>query len=253
MAQKMFSKAIPAALMLLAAAGSAQAAINGVFYKDRLFNDYPDSNLTVVRNFPTQIKYTETNFGSGGFANRHSAYFSEDGGTSPKDFNYGDAFDVCTTLDLDATPAGGREGGFHIDQFGLGIFGVLPNGEIANFGSVLPFYSAGIVWTPGAPVSLRMTYRPGNGDGVNPSTIPSTIEYQYDVGAGFVSSGQIAFSNLEGGIVSSFDFFLGLGVQNQGAPGGTSIADFTNIKIPAPAGMAVLGLAGMFASRRRRA
>lgn len=241
------------AFAALASAGAASGAINGVFYHDRLFNDYPNSDLTVVRNYPTQIKYTETNFGAGGFANRHSAYFSEDGGTTPKDFNYADAFDLCITLDLDATPAGGREAGFHTDLFGLGFFGVLPNGEIAAFGSILPFKTFGSVWTPGQPVQLRMTHVPGDGDGVGSFTVPSTLEYQYNLGSGWVTSGAIPFTTGEGGIPQNFDFFVGLGVQNQGAPGGTSVADFTNIKVPTPASAALLGVAGLIAGRRRRA
>jgi len=238
--------------LLMTAVASARPIPNGVQIVPRIFNDYPNSNLTILNNYPSQVTFMETDFGSGGFANRHSAYFSADGGASAIDWNYGDAFDFSLTLDLDATPPTGREAGFHTDLFGFGIFGVLPNGHIAAFGSILPFVDFGQVWTPGSPVRLQMIHTPGNGDGVTPGTIPSTMEYRYDTGSGVVSSGPLAFTTGEGGIPSNFNFLVGFGVQNQGAPGGRSVADFTNIVVPAPSVSALLGLGGLVMLRRRR-
>ncbi|MBC7771085.1 MAG: hypothetical protein H7210_01190 [Pyrinomonadaceae bacterium] len=241
-----------AAGLMLTAVASARPVPNGVVAVDRLFNDYPNSTLTVTNNYPAQVQWNETNFGNGGFANRHARYFSADGGASAIDWNYADAFDLALTVDLDATPVGGREAGFHTDLFGLGIFGVLPNGEIAAFGSILPFHSFGNVWAPGTPVRLQMIHTPGNGDGVTAGTIPSTIEYRYDLGAGAISSGAIPFTTTEGGIPSNFNFLVGFGVQNAGAAGGTSNANFTNIVVPAPGAAALLGLGGLAMIRRRR-
>lgn len=229
--------------------------INSVRVVERVFNDFPSSTLVTTNNYPSMVQFHESNFGSGNFANRHSAYFSADGGATARDFNYGDAFDISMTVDLDATPPTGREAGFHTDLFGFGFFGVLPNGEIAAFGSVLPFHTFGNVWTPGQEVTLRMIHRPGDGDGVNPPpTTMSTIEYIYDLGSGPVSSGPIAMTGTEGGIPSNFNFYIGMGVQNQGGPGGESVATFTNITVavPAPGAAALLGLAGLAATRRRR-
>lgn len=244
-------------LMLGAVAFTAStsiAQINGVQIRERVFNDFPDSTLIVTNNFPSEVTFDESNFGSGGFANRHSAYFSDDGGASALDFNYPDAFDFSFTLDLDANPPDGREAGFHADLFGLGFFGVLPNGEIAAFGSILPFYSFGAgVWNPGDPIDLRMIHTPGDGDGTSGNfTIPSTMEYMYNLGSGWVSSGQVDFTTTEGGIPTNFDFLVGFGVQNQGAPGGNSVAKFTNIVVPAPASAALLALGGLLGNRRRR-
>lgn len=241
-----------AAGLTLTAVASARPVPNGVVAVDRLFNDYPNSTLSVINNYPNQVQFTESDFGSGGFANRHSRYFSADGGATAIDWNYGDAFDLAFTLDLDATPTNGREAGFHTDLFGFGIFGLLPNGEIAAFGSILPFHSFGAVWTPGSPVRLEMIHTPGNGDGVTPGTIPSTMEYRYDNGGGVVSSGPIPFTTTEGGIPSAFNFLVGFGVQNAGAPGGTSNANFTNVLVPAPSAAALLGLGGLALIRRRR-
>lgn len=242
-----------AALVL---AGSAQAQFDGLNVRERIFNDYPDSTLNVTNAYPALFSIEEGDFGSGGFANRHMAFLSQDAGATAYDFNYEDGFDFCVTMNLDANPVDGREAGIMTDLFGFGFFGALPNGEIAAFGSFLPFHSFGNVYTNGTDVDLRMIYRPGAGEGMMPA---STIEYIIDTGSGPISSGLIDFTNTEGGIPSGMpqDQFLaliGVGIQNQGAPGGSSNVTFTNFKvIPAPA-TAVLGIAGAgLLARRRRA
>jgi len=239
----------------LAATVSARPDVvpNNIVVVPRLFNDYPSSELTITNNYPSDVTINERNFGSGGFANRHTAWWSTDNGATPHGFGYADAFDLSFTVDLDASPAQGREAGFHSDLFGLGIFGVLPNGEIASFGSILPFQSFGNVWTPGTATTLRMIHRPGDGDGTTPGSIPSTIEYFYDTGSGPVSSGLKPFTNTEQGIPAGFSLLLGFGVQNAGGVGGESNAVFTNFAVPGPGAGLGLGLFGLLAVRRRRA
>ena len=235
--------------MAVAVAGSALAQpIDSLQVNERIFNDYPDSNLTVTNDFPNSFVFDERDFGTGGFANRHMAFFSQDGGNTAADFDYGDGFDFAVTLNFDATPADGREAGFATDLFGFGFFGVLGNGEIAAFGSFLPFHTFGTVYTNGTDVDLRMIYRPGAGENQLPS---STMEYIIDLGAGPVSSGEIDFDNNEGGIPTNFLAKIGVSVQNQGAAGGSSTATFTNFVVPAP-GAGLLALAGVFAGTRRR-
>lgn len=242
----------------LALAGATQAQLfDGLQVRERVFNDYPDSTLNITNAYPASFSIEESNFGSGGFANRHMAFLSNDGGATAFDFNYGNGFDFCVTMNLDADPVDGREAGIMTDLFGFGFFGALPNGEIAAFGSFLPFHSFGVgVYTNGTDVDLRMIYRPGAGEGQTPA---STMEYIIDTGSGPISSGQIEFTNTEGGIPSGMpqDQFLaliGVGVQSAGGPGGSSNVTFTDFKvIPAP-GTGVLALAGLgIAARRRRA
>ncbi len=137
----------------------------------RIFNDYPNSTLNITNNYDTSVVIDETNFGAGGVRQpSHSAYFSTDGGATGHDFNYADSFDLSFTMLNSSDPAAGREAGFQTDLFGFGFFGSLPhNGEIAAFGSILPFHSFGAgLWTPGTSINLRMIHRPGDGDGVNP-------------------------------------------------------------------------------------
>lgn len=257
--------AVVAAFAAPAFAGSVSNT-NGLNVRTRIFNDFPSSTLSVTNNYPSSLRITENPFGAAdpdgnGFANRHSAYFSNDGGTTANDIDYVDGFDAEVTLDLTADFPAGKEAGFHTDLFGFGFFGVLPNGEIAAFGSILPFKTFGNVWTPGQQVTLRMILTPGDGNGLpgNTWTIPSTIEYIYDLGSGPVSSGAIPFTNGEGGVPSAFPFFVGVGVQNgQAGLGGGSDALFSNFKVsgvspvPAPGAAAMLGLAGLAGLRRRR-
>jgi len=240
---------------IVACAGSALAgstgSINGLLVEERVFNDFAGSTLSVNNNFPSGLTISESNFGSGNFANRHMAYLSEDGGATARTYDYEDGFDFCVTMNLNASPVDGREAGIATDLFGFGFFGALPNGEIAAFGSFLPFFSFGNVYTNGTDVDLRMIYRPGAGEGMMPV---GTMEYIINTGSGDISSGLVDITNLEGGIPSGFGARLGVGIQSQGNPGGSVDVSFTNFKyaaIPAPAtGMIAMG--GLLASARRR-
>ena len=237
--------------MLAATAATAQP-YNGLQVNARVFNDFPGSTLNINNAYPASLTIEETDFGAGNFANRHMAWASEDGGSSAAPFDYEDGFDFAVTMNLDANPTGGREAGIMTDLFGFGFFGALGNGEIAAFGSFLPFHTFGTVYTNGTDVDLRMIYRPGAGQGMMPA---STIEYIIDTGSGPVSSGEIFFTNTEGGIPSGFGAKIGVGIQSQGNPGGYSNVAFTdfNFVVPAP-GTGALAFGGMLlAARRRRA
>lgn len=251
-----------------AATASAGVAtgINGVVDGRRTFNDFPSSNLNIVNNFDTSVSIAEGPFGVGGFANRHIFWYSGDAGTTRMDFDYADAFDLSFTVDLNGSNLEGREAGFQADLFGFGYFGCLPNGEIAAFGSILPFHSFGLVGNPDAVTQLRMIHTPGTGDGVNPigGGTPSTIEYLFNQGSGWVSSGPLAFTTGEGGIPSNFAFNLGFGIQARGTQGPFGSQDevpaaaydvtFSNFSqnIPAPGAAGVFGLMALAGLRRRR-
>lgn len=243
------------------AAASGVGDIAGLIDNPRIFNDFPDSSLTFGSNYNaagSTVDLREENFGTGGFANRHAAWFS-DGGSNKVDFNYGDAFDMQMTMRInEASGVGNVEAGFQADLFGFGLFGVLTSsGEIAAFGSILPFHSFGTgLYTVGDEIMLRMIHTPGDGDGSGGA--PSTMEYLYNnmtTGSGWVSSGQVAFGTSQGGIPSAFDFFAGAGAQintpDAGALVDISFRDLTAV-VPAPATFGLLSLAGLAAARRRR-
>ena len=250
-------------LLVCAAAGAAHASVTdiGSFIDNpRLFNDRPDSNLTYMSNFhPSMgsISLVENNYGTGGFANRHSSWFGDDAGASKVDFDFGDGWDMKMNMQInDASSVDNVEAGFQFDLFGFGLFGALTSsGEIAAFGSVLPFFSFGAgVYNVGDEVQLRMIHRPGDAEF---GSTPSTMEYMYNnltTGSGWVSSGEVAFTTLEGGIPSSFDMFIGAGAQiNNPDPSlGSVDIQFSQIMIPSPGSFAVLGMGGLLAARRRR-
>jgi hypothetical protein len=256
-----------AVISVLAVAGSAfagtSASINSMQSAGRIFNDRPDSTLVIANNYPSSVQITETNFGPGGFANRHAAWLSNDGGASAFDFNYEDGWQFSTTVTHLASSNVTVEAGIHSDLFGLGFFGQLPNGEIVSFGSVLPFFSFG-VQPFSQSISLRITHFPGTGDGVNPlpsGGSTSKIYYEYNLGGGWVSSPAISWNTGEGGLPSGnpesqFILKLGVGAQHNAAAEDGAVADtlFSNITfVPTPGAAALLGLAGLAGLRRRRA
>ncbi|MDX2114482.1 MAG: hypothetical protein SFZ24_02515 [Planctomycetota bacterium] len=255
----MKSVALLSLALTTAASAGTIGAIDSVKLNERIFNDRFDSTLNFVSNYPSDVRLTETGFGPGGFANRHSAYYSADGGASNLDINYEDAFDFSVTVNHIASQNVAVEAGFHADLFGFGYFGQLPNGEIAAFGSILPFHSFGVV--PYADtIHLRMIHRPGSGNGVDPLPVDgvrSSFEYLYSFdGINYVSSGLKEMGGNEGGIPSNFNFFVGFGAQHNAAAETGAVADtiFNNIRVavPAPAGVALAGLAGLAGLRRRR-
>lgn len=243
------------------AAATGAGDIAGLTNNERIFNDFGSSNLTLTSMFDaagSTVQLTENNYGSGGFANRHASWF-DDGAGNKVDFDYGDAFDMQMTMQInDASDVGNVEAGFQADLFGFGLFGVLTsNGEIAAFGSVLPFHSFGAgLYNVGDEVSLRMIHSPG--DGESSGGAPSTMEYLYNnltTGSGWVSSGLIDFTTTEGGIPSSFDMFTGVGAQiNQPGLNGSVDISFRDLTatVPSPATLGLLSLGGLCATRRRR-
>ena len=242
-------------------ATASVSEINGWEDAPRLFNDRPGSNLTYMSNYDamgSSVSFSEDNYGTGGFANRHASWFS-DGMGNKVDMDYADAFDMQMTMRInDASSVDNVEAGFQFDLFGFGLFGALTaNGEIAAFGSVLPFHSFGTgLYNVGDELMLRMVHTPGAGEfsGTN-----STMEYMYNnvtQGTGWVSSGAIDFTTLEGGIPDAFAAFAGVGAQinNPDAIDGSVSIDYYGIttSVPAPTSLAMLGLAGLGAARRRR-
>jgi len=254
-----------AALTVVGVAGSAFASvsdINGFEDIPRLFNDFGSSTLSFSSSYSPSngsLSVQESNYGAGGFANRHAAFFADAPGGPGTDFDYGDGFTFKTTLQVNqADNVGNVEAGFQVDLFGLGFFGVLTGpGEIAAFGGPLPFHTFGTgVYSVGDEVVLRMSYIPGGGEGDDLN--PSVMVYEYNnltTASGWVSSGPVAFGNLEFGLPSAANpgkFGIGGQINQPDATLGAVDFAFTGTMIPAPASLGLLAGGSLLAARRRR-
>jgi hypothetical protein len=237
-------------------AGSAVAAItdiDAVIVEERKFNDYPDSSLTTTNNFPTEVAFLEQDFGSGGFANRHDAIMSADGGATAYTLSNSEPFDVMMTIVLDAgSTAPRKEAGWRMDTFIAGeqFFQVTSDGEVAAFGGALPFHSFGSdVYTPGTAATLRMIYTPDDDADPNDGDA-ATMEYILNGS----SSGPLNFGNTENGIIDGTDLrVVGQFQPDDNNPGDFAFAQFTDFAfaIPEPASVTLLALLGLAVVRRR--
>jgi len=201
---KRFSYPLSAlALSLVAAMGTASGAfatpaVNDAVLIPRHFNDCVVTDLVTNEAYPGVISFTESNMICGGGANLHLWNFSDDGGISSAVFNNMDAFRFGATLDLTMQQVG-SEAGLRVspwwDQNANGYFNVrLPDGEIACFGGVLPFYSFtgsfGLRYV-GGPIQLEIVYQPACNTEANPGTIEYKVNY---LGVPY-ASGPLAFGN----------------------------------------------------------
>ncbi len=252
-----------AATGILVAASVSNAAvsdINGVFPLLRApFNAYPNSNLVFTDSLAAtgSVSFDENNFGipdagAPNGLNRHNAFFSSNGGTTPHDFLNQEAFSVSFDLNLDAVNDSPRKeagiftssaltgSGFFIVSTNNTAVPVVAGGEIATFSSYFPFTSnviddgsleyGGIPYTPGTNVNLKMVYRPGVGSEATADLVkPASLEFIVND----ITSGVIALGNLENGIDDGtrLGLYLQSDVPFADAATESVSAAFTNISI----------------------
>lgn len=246
----------------LAAAASAQPAIDSVKI-NTVYHDFPASNLVVTNNYPAMVSISDGNLVGAGGANRHNFRFSSDGGATNAQFQNNNTFSFFSDVTLSGTAGVNGEGGIQIspwwDPNGDGVlFMNTSSGEVAAFGGRLPFYSftvaQGVHYTIGTTVRLGMEYAAHS----NTAGDPGQIRYWY----GALNSGWISFD--QGNPAEDPPHGL-YGILNPAyaggymqAPGasvgaGTLTATFGNtVYVPSPSSVALLGLAGVVAGRRRR-
>jgi hypothetical protein len=271
------------ALALFAGAAVAGdiTTVNGVNVQNRVWNDFPTSNLTPNMAFPANVGWDEQ-FPAGtvgNFANKHLAYLSNDGGASAYQHWVGQGFTMSFTARI-AEPTGAgvprKEGMLQIENprpaLGFTDEGHVllgSEGEVAIFGGVMPFFSCrvpgsagvgavgvtGADWyTPGTVATVSFTYyAPGEVDAVLGGY---RLDFT-DAVTGFHSSGVKLWGNAEpdGTVGFNTGTKFAFQAQNQRNPLINDVADtdYGNISIvPAPGVLAALGLAGLAAGRRRR-
>jgi len=164
----------------LAAAAFASPAPNSAVFNPRIFNDYPASVLSTVNLYPGTVSIEDAFNGACCFANLHNWRFSEDG-INKAIFQNGDMFRFAADLTITGTSNG--EAGLQVAPWFSkdvdGRFNVrVPDGEIACFGGVLPFFSFtgayGVRYERGQTIHLEINYIPNS----NSQTDPATIEYK---------------------------------------------------------------------------
>lgn len=264
--------------------------VNAFRTETRIFNDFASSNLDVgniggpFTNCPTnpmgpqpvvavpragglQIRDQYGVGAMGNFANKHVGWLSTDGGAT----RYGHAaiqsFDISFTVSINAPAAAPRkEAGIEVrnPRPALGYVDegqllIASDGEVAVFGGVMPFYSSNVFG--GGPwytvnTTAQVTFRyfaPGVAD-------PILGGYQIlfnDAMTGMHDSGIRLWGAMEPDGTRGFNggTEFGLKAQNQRNPFINEFGDtrYGGVQIvPTPGAMALLGLAGLAATRRRR-
>jgi hypothetical protein len=178
----------------LAAAVFASPAPNSAVIKMRIFNDYPFSVVSTTNAYPATVMIQDDFIGPCCFANLHNWRFSEDG-TNPAIFMNADMFRFAADLTITGTSNG--EAGLQVAPWFSsdvdGRFNVrVPDGEIACFGGVLPFYSFtgayGIRYERGQTIHLEINYIPNSNTDID----PATIEYKLVLNGQSYTSGPLS-------------------------------------------------------------
>jgi hypothetical protein len=237
--------------------------INGFYTNPRVFNDNPGSTLTItpaspINANPATININDQYTGAFSGANRNDVLVSSDGGLTAHNFGIDDSFVFTTRLTLtDGFNSPRKEAGIRITSPITGDMLFLVNsdaGEIVTFGG--PFFlfgnnGGGNGYTPGSSILLGIK-ETGGGDGIG--GIADTIEFFIDRGAGVVTTGPLAWSNLEGG---PLNFQVGIYAQGGANANGDFInANFTDTTfttVPEPGTVALMGvgLFGLWTFRRK--
>jgi hypothetical protein len=271
---------VMASVALVVAAGAAQgqdiSTVNGYHVNARVFNDFAGSNLLingvnypapatgaiVGQSGPVLFEETFPQGIPGNFANKHVAWLSNDAGASRFQTNVNQTWSMVFTVNMSAVSGSPRkEAGVEIHQPrpGLGytdegqILIASDNGEVAVFGATMPFTGFGAgAYTLGTTALVQFDYfAPGAAD-------PTKGAYRLrflDAVTGLHDSGLKVWGAEPDGIVGMTNAYVGFKDQNQRNPfaaDGVRV-EYNGIQIvPAPGAMALLGLGGLMAARRRR-
>jgi len=248
MKRSLLAGGVLAGLLMCSAALADVRDINGVKIESRTYNDFPESDLTVVDDYPTEVSWTETGYETdhGGWANMHRGWLSSDGGTNPRGINHDEGFLISFDAYLDAGSVSPRkEAGFRASiNFGTGredaLFIITSDGEVAAFGANWPFYKFGDdAYNLGEVVRMGILYDAAN----------ETLTYLF---GDQVSPALNFAADRPGWQDDSYVGVYGQFAVDHGNPDEYGVAQFGNFGVvPEPSALMLLALAGLFAVRRR--
>jgi hypothetical protein len=217
-----------------------------------------------VNGLPHSVQIVDSNMvnAAGSGANRDDILISSDHGATAwtGDINSGFTLSAHVTLN-DTSNSPRKEVGIRINAPVTGDALFILNsdsGEIVAFGGGAPFYNfrpaIEAQYIPGQTIFMQEQYVPGS-----PTTTggtPGTLQYwaQLEPSGPLLTSGPLAWSNLEGGPGPS-SFTIGFYDQAQSAGASDSItATFNGITavVPEPASLGMLVLGGVTLVPRRR-
>ena len=155
---------------------------NSAVVDARVFNDCPDTDLTITNAYPASICFLDSGDGCTG-TNLHAWSFSEDGITKAvfencSHYRFAAVVKMCTQygeagLRLSPWWSPNVDGRFMINA---------ASGEIACFGGRLPFYSFtaayGLRYVSGTPIWMQISYDPNSLTQADPATIEYQLFYQ---------------------------------------------------------------------------
>jgi hypothetical protein len=261
-----FKLAAVGLLLVGASVSLATPLIDSAVLNLRLWNDDPDSLLTSGNLYPSSLWIQDAQldgYNGGGWANRHNFRLSANGGISAANFMNGDGFTFFSDVTISGT--GNAEGGLNLapwwaQNFGGNFMLKTTDGEIACFDGRLPFYSFtgtyGVHYVKGETVRLGFVYDPHS----LTEQDPGTIEYWLRQGSTWYTSGLIPFD--QGNPAEGYGEYGMLDNAQVGGyfqpyivvgdPGNWLRIDYGNMVFtPEPASLALLGVAGLLALRRR--
>lgn len=275
------TRSVCGALALVGIAGAAFAgdmsAVNGYRVEARIFNDFPTSNLTVngvpypapgngaILGQAGPVLFQEAfTAGGGGFANKHVAWLSQDGGASRLQMNVAQTWSLAFNVRI-AAPAGQprKEAGIEIHNprpnhappyTDEGQVLIASDGEVAVFGAVMPFTGFGPnTYTLGTTAQVLFEYfAPG---AVDPTRGAYRLQF-LDAVTGMHDSGlKLWGAEPDGTAGFNSGSVIGFKSQNQRNPfiADSSEMEYSGIHItPTPASLVLLGLGALSAARRRR-